>query len=1349
MGGPANGELGLPGNLKLTATGTGTVNLQLVTTAPIGGALDLTVGAQFDCSLHLTPSGSLAITQTLPGSWGKTTIRFALAGSGLTVTVEPSGSAPIQLLPTFSGLGSLAGGAKALLPAALDELQSAVPASAVGTAALNLATALDLYDSATRFSGHATQWKTLLDANWSASIVGPARAAAAAAINDVLKAVSAAALGSAGVAVNAGWDTQPTVSITANGVTVAGGAVAADFTLGYQNGSILAKAGLKLNLDLIAGVKAVPQLSAEFTGGHFEVNVSTGTSDPVVDLLLPLAADLVFTAEKTAFATPIWAGGPTVLHLLQDAKLATSTGDLATPMPAVIDIVTGLAAGLASQAELTLGDLKIAFVSESNKVGVRLSGSQAIPNDDVDLSVQFGNADFSDAGITVWVLNNGQFAPSLEVRGLGIQLGGASGGPLFNSSGFRLQNIGGYLFFNYDGSLQNLGGALDAHGLGLPLNQLGGGNDGGNAVASSLVEGVGTNSGDASPVNPAVDVLVSYVDGAFNITLGGKSPIWIGVHRSFGPVYIDQIGVEWDNASVGMLLDAGIQIGGLSIQAYELSLKALFKELKEPENWKLDLMGLGLGFDAGPVSIAGGMLKNPGDPIDYDGMLSAVVAGIGITVVGGYSRPHDSQGSYTSLFIFVSLPYTIGGPPYLFVTGLGGGAGYNRQLLQPTDMNQIPDYFLVKAIDDSSLANDPMGALVSMGTFVKPARGAFWLSAGVRFNSFVVVNCVVVVWVSIDRGFDLGAIGVGRMLLPASEAALVSIELALMLKFSESEGYFGTRAQLTDNSWLFSKDCQLTGGFAFFIFFNTGHFVLSIGGYHPAFNKPTEFPDVPRLGFNWQVLGFIQIKGESYFAITSSAFMCGGRLEASAGIGGIRAWFTVHCDILIQWDPFHYDFDAGIEVGVSLTIHVCFFGCCADIDITISKGADIHIFGPPFHADVTFDAYITTITLSIGDDAKPRPDPLPWEPFRDKYLISGNAENSWVGVRMTSGLLLPDPPGATPSPGTSDQPWKLNPEWSLVTESRMPASGYSAGGTFDSAGAVIQMPFATQGDSHSWDLAPMDVLKVGSNHVFRITPPVTHPDQFAIAAITTPLPEATWVYYDPSHLPAAANRINAITGLSVTAVAKLQGKSGLIPIGTLKDDDPRYAQPLPFATVISVVGLLQGYGLTSESLAAITAGATGTQVLHAATTVLSGSDSYFSAARTATGMPVAGLTPLAVRALRTGRSAPPLLTPLSTGLSMKPVHLALPPIFYRPPSLDPIVLDQPRLRAVLQHHPLPVIDAPSGSEDEHKENISSQCSAHGAASAQSCRRSAARLPAERDRGASNRRDLCGSQSTQS
>jgi len=1294
LGVPSSGTLTLPGNLQLTASGTGTVTVHLATTAPIGGVLGMALGAQIDCSLHVTPAGSVALTLALPGTWGATTLRFALGASGVTATIEPTGTTPIQILPTFSGLGVLGGGATALLPAALDALSAAVPATALSAAGLDLATALDLYDPVGKFSGHAAQWATLTSGNWAETVGAAARAAAATAITNVLKAVSPAALGSSGVSINAGWDTHPTVLVSATGLSTAGGATSAGFTLGYQNGAVVAEASANLDLNLIPGIKAVPSVSVEYSGGKFNATVKPGIGDPVTNLLLPLAANLVFSAEKANFSKPVWTGGPTVLDLLKSAKLATGTGDVASPLPAVLDIVTGLASGLTSHAALNIGTFTLGFVTQGARIGVQLTGSQQIPNDAVDLSVQFGATKFSNPGVTVWVLNNGQFAPSLDVRGLGIELGGASGGPLIKSGGFRLQSAAGYLFFTFDGTIGNLGGAIAAKGLGLPLNLLGGSHDGGNPVASSLLEGVGTGGGDSSAVNPAVDVLVSYVDGAFNITLGAKSPIWIGVHSAFGPVYVDQIGVGWDNTSASMLVDATIQVGPLTVQAFELSLSAKFKEIMEPENWTLDLQGLAVGFDSGPVSIAGGLIKNPGPPLDYDGMLSAVIAGIGLTVVGGYSRPNDGQGSYTSLFIFVSLPIPLGGPPFLFVTGLGGGAGYNRELLQPSDINQIPNYFLVKAIDDSSLANDPMGALVSMGNFVKPLRGAFWLSAGVRFTSFVVVNCVADVWVAIDRGLNIGALGVARMQLPAPGIELVSIELALLIKYSESEGYFGVRAQLTDNSWIFSSDCQLTGGFAFYIFFQTGHFLLTMGGYHPAFNKPPEFPDIPRLGFNWQVLGFVQIKGEAYFAITSSAFMCGGRLEASAGIGGIRAWFTIYADILIQWDPFYYDFDAGVEIGISLTVHVCFFGACIDIGISISKGASIHVFGPPFHADVTFDAYITTITLSFGGDPHPRPDPLPWEPFRDKYLVSGNPESTWVTMRMTSGLLLPNPPGASPSPGTQDDPWKLNPEWSFVTETRMPASGYSAGGAVDNTGAVIQPPFKTLNDQHLWDLAPMDVLKVGSNHTFTISPAVTHPDQFQVAEIYTWLPEANWVYYDPAHLPAAANRVNAITGLSVTAASKLQGKSAAIPIGTLKDDDPRYAQPLPFATVVGVVGSLEGYGLASEALAAITAGAQGSKILNAAAQVLSGPDPFFSAARVSVGLPAEGLVPLAVRGLKSDRSAPPVLTPLTTGLSMKPVQLALPPAFFRPPSLDPVALDQPRLRSVMQNRPLPMADAP-------------------------------------------------------
>ena len=76
-----------------------------------------------------------------------------------------------------------------------------------------------------------------------------------------------------------------------------------------------------------------------------------------------------------------------------------------------------------------------------------------------------------------------------------------------------------------------------------------------------------------------------------------------------------------------------------------------------------------------------------------------------------------------------------------------------------------------------------------------------------------------------------------------------------------------------------TEDCRLTGGFAFFFWFDEGQFVLTLGGYHPSFVRPPEFPVVPRLGFHWAVSDAVVVKGEAYFALTSSCVMAGGRLE--------------------------------------------------------------------------------------------------------------------------------------------------------------------------------------------------------------------------------------------------------------------------------------------------------------------------------------------------------------------------------------------------------------------------------------------------------------------------------------
>jgi hypothetical protein len=132
---PAGPGLALPGNFALTASGTDVLKLTLATTAPLGGVADVQLSASIDRSLSVSPSGTLALHVGPLGNWDSLTVAFGVDRGGVSLSLAPQATppiAPIQLLPTFSGLGSLAGAAaRALLPAALDALADSAGPSTV------------------------------------------------------------------------------------------------------------------------------------------------------------------------------------------------------------------------------------------------------------------------------------------------------------------------------------------------------------------------------------------------------------------------------------------------------------------------------------------------------------------------------------------------------------------------------------------------------------------------------------------------------------------------------------------------------------------------------------------------------------------------------------------------------------------------------------------------------------------------------------------------------------------------------------------------------------------------------------------------------------------------------------------------------------------------------------------------------------------------------------------------------------------------------------------------------------------------------------------------------------------
>lgn len=1396
---PAGPGLSLPGGLEITAGGTGTdsdpTTITLSTTAPIAGVVDISAGVALDSKMHITPAGRVSVNVPLPGGgalpWTAIGVTFGASASGVTLVVTPQPGDPIQILPTFSGLGSIAAGLEALLPRALDELvkgiKAAGPASFLFTTALDVVSALNLYDTAGGFAAHADRIKLLTEGNWTAAlglsttdsssiasaIAGLFGAGSPFGITppDSVTAVDGLvtwthALGGAdtgNLTIGLGWDNSgPAASLGIAGFKLGDGALVIDLKAGYEAGAIQCAADLGVTLKSSLGIDITPKVAVSVANNAFSIDLlplAKGTSDGalvlevaphpgltstsetvvqfVLDVLVPLVADILLHAATDELTSPVWPGATqTVEQVLVEMGLINqgTTPDkdtLITPLPDLATLAMNFVVAMATSVAIKINDtLTISLVNDGDLYGVRLQG--ATPELDIGsfaLKVLFGAPSSwgSDAanGLTVYILRkNGSFSlyPVVDVAGLGFDLAGTDDAPLINTSDFRLGGVRLYSFFHWEPMgttpFSSLGGGLQLDQFGIPLGMATSESGGDNPVASSLLSSdSGSSGGDSQPVNPLVDIMAWYWESAtVSSASGGDSnlhlqigdapgqALWIPIHAGFGPIYINQIGVALDSLpSASLLIDGSVKVAGLTAQVDELTVTIPLRYLTSPDHWSLDLQGLAISYDNGSVTVAGGFLKSPGPPVEYDGMLLIQVSEYGFVAVGAYSTPTDGADTYTSLFIFAGVFITIVIAPYFEIEGFGLGIGYNRELQPPDDMNQIPDFILVAALDEGgAFANDPMGELMRIRTDIPAKRGSFWLAAGLRGKVFMLVEVTAVLYVVLDKGFEIGVLGLARLALPADDTTIISIELALKMRFSTAEGIFSVQAQLTDNSWLLSPDCQLTGGFAFFIWFFEHQFVLTIGGYHPAFQKPPEFPDVPRLGFKWSLLGAINLKGESYFALTNTCVMTGARIEATYGPDWIQVWFTAYADVLVSWDPFYYKVGIGISVGAtfSIDISIPFIGDIS-ISMTVSIGATLQLSGPPLHGEVSVDFAVGSVTIPFGPDTIPQPPPLPWDGdggVAIKYVLGGDANGYATAVHVMTGLLAPEPSGAKPSPGTQDQPWKMASEFSFQTESRMPAMDYQD---------FVQGASGPLAEVRSLAINPMQKSNVASTHLITLEGLDPHtqqwvdiagfdgfqPSQFTITKIIGAVSEALWGFYPPDQVPAAARTLPVLTGLTIVGTAQLEGQSALIPIGTLVDDgNPR---PLPFASVTDFVQL-QGYGLSADALAQYALDVSTLTTVSAATDILS-TGKVFASGRQSIGVSAQGLSPFGLRALTQFRSAPPLLTPVTTGLTMKPPQLPLPPTIPTVTVSGIVALDAPRLRAVLRAHPQVASDAPTAS----------------------------------------------------
>jgi hypothetical protein len=471
----------------------------------------------------------------------------------------------------------------------------------------------------------------------------------------------------------------------------------------------------------------------------------------------------------------------------------------------------------------------------------------------------------------------------------------------------------------------------------------------------------------------------------------GDSAIWFNIQKAIGPVHFERVGVEFRDKKLWVLLTASLTAAGLTISLDGLSLGSPIDHFNF-NDVQGNLRGLGIDYRNDAVEIGGSFSKTPGTDSkadEYSGAVTLKARALTISAVGKYT----TLDGHPSMFIFGRLDYPIGGPPFFYVTGLTAGFGYQRKLVMPTIEN-VGEFSLIKASKSNASFED-----VLRRKDILPAAGEHFLAAGVIFTSFKVVESTVLLFASFGKRFELNLLGLSRLRMPAAlndktaVDPVAEVELAVKGTFIPDDGFLELRAQLTPTSYLFSKNCHLTGGFAFLCWFKPkegvkstgeeGDFVLTLGGYHPDFHKPANYPTVPRLGFNWQVTpGTLSLSGEFYFALTPAAVMAGGYLQGEWRSGKVRAWFKAGVDFLIAWKPYHYDAHAYIDIGVEVTFEL--FGTQR---LSLDVGADLHIWGPEFSGEATVHLWIISFTIHFGSQEPSKQLTIGWEEFQNSFLL--------------------------------------------------------------------------------------------------------------------------------------------------------------------------------------------------------------------------------------------------------------------------------------------------------------------------------------------------------------------------
>ncbi len=428
---------------------------------------------------------------------------------------------------------------------------------------------------------------------------------------------------------------------------------------------------------------------------------------------------------------------------------------------------------------------------------------------------------------------------------------------------------------------------------------------------------------------PAIDVEIA-TDPKFGLVLHGDASLDVplpGTGR-IGPLDVQSLGVRVGVATegggpqlrLGVRADVAVEVPAapVTLRAAQLAVEVGLGLTSgaPPAISAPSLGGVGVAIDLPIVSGGGVLVRTPEG--DWSGALALEIPPLAVAAFGVLRPP--ANGQPLSFLVVMSARFPPPGIQIGFgfaVSGIGGIFGLSRR----ADLDGLTGAVLDGTLGALLFPDDPqrdaprVAAALPRLFPAAPGRVLFgpmlelnWAGGLVRGQAAVIV----------EMPNPPKFVFLGRLVLdlPTSDLALVHIEARFMAAFDLGVPELRIVASLGGS---YIVGLELHGDL--FLLVRGGArstFVLSAGGFHPAVQPPEGVPALQRIGMTMSI-PIVELRYESYVAITTTSVQFGAKVELTAEIAGCGVHGWLGFDALFEWVPrfrFSVSITAGVEVEV-------------------------------------------------------------------------------------------------------------------------------------------------------------------------------------------------------------------------------------------------------------------------------------------------------------------------------------------------------------------------------------------------------------------------------------------------